>query len=39
KGIKVSDDIMDSLNIQKDLFHGEWNYTISPKMAQDDSVI
>jgi transposase len=39
KGIKISDDIMDSLNIQKDLFHGEWNYTISPKMVQDDSVI
>jgi transposase len=38
KGIKVSDDIMDSLNIQRDLFHGEWNYTISPKMVQDDMV-
>jgi hypothetical protein len=39
KGIKVSDDIMDSLNIQRDLFHGEWNYTISPKMVQDGRVI
>jgi len=39
KGIKVSDDIVDSLNIQRDLFHGEWNYTISPKMVQDGRVI
>lgn len=39
KGIKVSDDIMDSFNIQRDLFHGEWNYTISPKMVQDGRVI
>lgn len=38
KGIKVSDDIMDSLNIQRDLFHGEWNYTISPKMVNNDRV-
>jgi len=30
KGIKVSDDIMGRLNILRDLFHGEWNYTISP---------
>lgn len=39
KGKKVSDDIMDSLNIQRDFFHGEWNYTISPKMVHDDKVI
>jgi len=36
KGIKVPDDIMASLNLQRDDFHGEWNYTISPKMLQDD---
>lgn len=30
KGIKVPDDVMNSINIQKNLFHGEWNYTISP---------
>ena len=29
-GIRVSDKEMASINIQRDLFHGEWNYTISP---------
>ena len=28
KGITVSDDNFDSINIKKDEFHGEWNYTI-----------
>ena len=31
KGIKVSDAEMASLNIQPAAFHGEWNYTISPR--------
>ena len=31
KGIKVSDEEMDSLNIKGDAFHPEWNYTISPR--------
>ena len=31
KGIKVSDKEMDTLNIEGDAFHPEWNYTISPK--------
>lgn len=30
KGIKVSDQEMASINILRDSFHGEWNYTISP---------
>ena len=30
KGIKVSDEEMAKLNIKHELFHGEWNYTISP---------
>jgi len=30
KGIKVSDEAMDALNITGDTFHPEWNYTISP---------
>lgn len=30
-GIKVSDKEMKQLNIQRDDFHGEWNYTISPQ--------
>ena len=31
KAVKVSDEEMADINIQRDSFHGEWNYTISPK--------
>ncbi len=31
KGIEVSPEEMDSLNIKRDNFHGEWNYKISPQ--------
>jgi hypothetical protein len=31
KGIKVSNDEMETLNITRADFHGEWNYTISPQ--------
>jgi len=30
KGIKVSDTEMQAINITRDAFHGEWNYTIAP---------
>jgi len=30
KGIKVTDAEMDTIKIDRNLFHGEWNYTISP---------
>jgi hypothetical protein len=30
KAILVSDEQMRSLNIGRDDFHGEWNYTIAP---------
>jgi transposase len=30
KGIKVSDKDLSKINIEKDNFHGEWNYTIAP---------
>ncbi len=30
KGIRVSDENMAALNITRDPFHGEWNYTIEP---------
>ncbi len=29
-GIKVSDEEMAQINIEKNEFHGEWNYTIFP---------
>ena len=31
KGIKVSDDEIGALNIQPANFHGEWNYTFTPR--------
>jgi hypothetical protein len=33
KGMKVSDDEMKSLNIERHAFHPEWNYTILPRNA------
>jgi len=33
KGIKISDEIMEQINIIRSDFHGEWNYTILPKHA------
>jgi Rhodopirellula transposase DDE domain len=39
KAIKISDAEMDAINIDRDLFHGEWNYTISPKSAVSDNCI
>jgi len=33
KGIKVSDEEMGRIQIQRDVFHGEWNYKISPMRA------
>jgi len=30
-GLRVSDAEMDAINLQRHEFHGEWNYTISPK--------
>jgi hypothetical protein len=31
KGIKVSDELMATINIKGDPFHLEWNYSISPR--------
>ena len=33
-GIKVSDEEMAELNIFRDDFHGEWKYTIKPRMSE-----
>ena len=30
KGIKISDEDLAKINIQRANFRGEWNYTISP---------
>jgi hypothetical protein len=35
KALKVSDAEMDTINIDRDDFHGEWNYTISPRLGPD----
>ena len=39
KGIVVSDAEMDALNLVRDSFHGEWNYTIRPQNLLDRAVI
>jgi hypothetical protein len=39
KGITVSDAEMESLNIQRHAFHGEWNYTIAPSNQPNEAVI
>jgi len=31
-GIKITDKEMKTLNIERDEFHGEWNYTIKPRL-------
>ena len=36
KAIKVSDAEMAAINIDRDGFHGEWNYTISPTITVSD---
>ena len=33
KAVKVSDLEMDAINISRDDFHGEWNYTIAPMLT------
>jgi len=34
KGIKISDEKLGKINIKKNEFHREWNYTIKPKIEQ-----
>jgi len=34
-GIKVTDNEMESINIKKNEFHGEWNYIISPIISSN----
>jgi hypothetical protein len=35
KGLEVSDEELDEVNLTKDDFHGEWNYSISPNFVLD----
>ena len=37
KGIKISDSELSEINLQKDDFHGEWNYKIIPKIGNVNS--
>ncbi len=38
KGVAVSPKQMDTLNITRDMFHGEWNYTIHPTETNTEPV-
>ena len=38
KGIMISDEDMAAINITRDAFHGEWNYTIRPRYGPDAAV-
>lgn len=38
KGISVSDQEMATINIERDEFHGDWNYTIRPRNRSDRAV-
>ena len=38
-GCKVTDKEMATIQIQRDEFHGEWNYTISPRVASSETII
>jgi hypothetical protein len=38
-GRKVTDEEMTTIQIQRDEFHGEWNYTISPRVASSETII
>jgi len=39
KGIAISDEQMAALNIDRDEFHGEWNYIIRPRNKSDKAFI
>ena len=37
-GRKVTGEEMESLSIERDTFHGEWNFTLAPRPLNDDIV-
>jgi Rhodopirellula transposase DDE domain len=34
RGVEVTDDQLAAVNITRHTFHGDWNYTINPSLAQ-----
>ncbi|MSU63806.1 MAG: hypothetical protein EXS31_15635, partial [Pedosphaera sp.] len=34
-GIKVTDEELEAVRIKRDDFHGEWNYSVSPRSTID----
>jgi hypothetical protein len=32
KGLKITDEELEKINLNKHAFHGEWNYTITPNL-------
>jgi Rhodopirellula transposase DDE domain len=38
-GIAITDAELAALRLQKDAFHGEWNYTLRPRTVANDWVI
>ncbi len=38
KGIKVADAELEKVNLKRADFHGEWNYTIMPKVNYQSEV-
>ncbi len=38
-GVAVTDVEMETLRIERDTFHGEWNYWIRPRTMEDDQLI
>jgi hypothetical protein len=32
RGVEVSEDEFNAINIKEHTFHGEWNYTIAPQL-------
>ncbi|MDP2180994.1 MAG: hypothetical protein Q8K99_00295, partial [Actinomycetota bacterium] len=39
KGTKVRDEELAAVNLQRDAFHGEWNYAIAPSEPRIGSVV
>jgi hypothetical protein len=39
KGIEVTDEQLDAVNITRDTSHGDWNYTIAPSLTKPGSTV